>query len=142
MSRIRSRDTSPEIALRRELHALGLRFTLNNKCLPGKPDLVLPRYRAVVFVHGCFWHRHPGCNIATTPKSNTSFWREKFERNVARDQRVAQELATAGWRVFIAWECELQSKVRAKRTAEDIGRITRRRPDSPGLPAGEPGASA
>jgi DNA mismatch endonuclease (patch repair protein) len=123
MSRIRSRDTSPEIALRRALHALGLRFRLRNKRLPGKPDLILPRYNAAVFVHGCFWHRHAGCNIATTPKSNTSYWKEKFDRNVARDQRVSQQLTECGWRVFVAWECELQSKLRAERTAARLARV-------------------
>jgi DNA mismatch endonuclease (patch repair protein) len=125
MSRIRSRDTSPEIALRRALHGLGLRFRLSNRRLPGNPDLILPRYKAAVFVHGCFWHRHAGCNIATIPKSNTSYWQEKFDRNVARDQRVSQELTASGWRVFVAWECELQSKLRAERTAERLARAIR-----------------
>lgn len=109
MSRIRSRDTKPEIALRKALHALGLRFRLDNRRLPGKPDIVLPRYKAAVFVHGCFWHRHEGCKVATTPKSNTDFWVQKFDRNVARDARVAGELEALGWRVFVAWECDLDS---------------------------------
>jgi DNA mismatch endonuclease (patch repair protein) len=125
MARIRSKDTVPELALRRELHRLGLRFTLGNSKLLGKPDLVFPRYKAVVFVHGCFWHRHEGCSIATTPKSNTAFWQEKFDRNVGRDRRVAAELAGAGWRVFVAWECGLQSKVRAERTAAGIAAAIR-----------------
>lgn len=125
MARIRSSNTSPELALRRELHSLGLRFTLNNRKLPGKPDLVFPRHRAIVFVHGCFWHRHPGCNIATTPKSNTPFWQEKFDRNVARDSRVAAELTQLGWRVFVAWECGVQSGVRARETAERLARSIR-----------------
>lgn len=125
MARIRSKDTTPELALRRELHRLGLRFTLGNSKLPGKPDLVLPRYRAVIFVHGCFWHRHEGCGIATTPKSNTPFWQDKFDRNVSRDRRVATELAAAGWRVFVAWECALRSKVRAERTAASIAAAIR-----------------
>lgn len=133
MARIRSSDTSPEIALRRALHRLGLRFTLNNKRLPGKPDLVFPRHQAVVFVHGCFWHRHEGCNIATTPKSNTPFWQEKFDRNVARDTRVAAELERLGWRVLVAWECGLSSKTRANATAEQVAKLVReagaRRPD-------------
>lgn len=105
------------MALRRQLHALGLRYTLGNKRLPGKPDLVLPRHRAVVFVHGCFWHRHQGCNIATTPKSNTAFWTAKFDRNVERDARVKLELEALGWRVFTVWECEVQSGVRARDAA-------------------------
>ncbi len=125
MARIRSKDTSPEIALRRELHRLGLRYVLNNSRLPGKPDLVFPRFRAVVFVHGCFWHRHAGCNVATTPKSNTDFWKSKFDRNVARDTRVARELRDLGWRVYTAWECELQSKSKARMTAERIAREIR-----------------
>jgi DNA mismatch endonuclease (patch repair protein) len=121
MASIRSKDTVPELALRRGLHRLGMRFTLDNLGLPGKPDLVFPRYKAVVFVHGCFWHRHEGCNIATTPKSNTPFWQSKFDRNVARDRKVASELTESGWRVFVAWECELQSKARLERTAEALG---------------------
>src|SRR3546814_11416036 len=107
MSRIRSSNTSPELALRRALHALGFRFRLHRKDLPGKPDIVLPRYRTVVFVHGCFWHRHAGCKVATTPKSNTGFWIEKFDRNVARDSRSRELLETQGWNVIIVWECEL-----------------------------------
>lgn len=125
MARIRSSNTSPELALRRELHRLGLRFTLDNKKLVGKPDLVFPRHRAIVFVHGCFWHRHQGCNICTTPKSNTSFWQEKFDRNVARDARVSAQLDAMGWRVLIAWECELQSGIRARATAERLAGLIR-----------------
>ena len=128
MARIRSSNTSPEIALRRELHRLGLRFTLKNSELPGKPDLVFPRYRSIVFVHGCFWHRHAGCSIATTPKSNTLFWQAKFDRNVERDSRVSVELAAQGWRVYVAWECSLQSGTRARRTAEHIAQLLRGAP--------------
>ncbi len=117
MSRIRSSNTSPEIALRRALHALGLRFRLHRKDLPGKPDIVLPRYKAAVFVHGCFWHRHPGCNVATTPKSNTQFWVDKFDRNVARDARSSELLESQGWRVMVVWECELVSGRKAEQTA-------------------------
>lgn len=113
MSRIRSSNTSPELALRRALHALGFRFRLHRKDLPGKPDIVLPRYRTVVFVHGCFWHRHAGCKIATTPQSNTGFWVEKFDRNVARDSRSRELLETQGWKVIIAWECQLGSRRKA-----------------------------
>lgn len=125
MSRIRSKDTVPELALRRELHRLGLRYTLRNSRLPGKPDLVFPRHRAIVFVHGCFWHRHADCNIATTPKSNTPFWQAKFDRNVERDSRVALELQSQGWRVYVVWECDLQSKTRAVATAAKIARLVR-----------------
>lgn len=117
MSRIRSSNTSPELALRRALHALGFRFRLHCKDLPGKPDIVLPRYKTVVFVHGCFWHRHVGCKVATTPKSNTEFWVDKFDRNVARDTRSIGLLEAQGWKVIIAWECELSSARKAADTA-------------------------
>lgn len=110
MAAIRSKDTVPELALRKALHALGLRYRVNDRRLPGKPDIVFPRHRAVIFVHGCFWHRHAGCKVASTPKSNTDFWLDKFAKNVARDERSATILHTAGWRVFIVWECELGSR--------------------------------
>jgi DNA mismatch endonuclease (patch repair protein) len=117
MGRIRSRDTKPEIALRRALHQMGLRFRLGGAGLPGRPDIVLPRHRAIIFVHGCFWHRHHGCKVASTPKSNTTFWVGKFVKNVARDDRVTRELKATGWRVFVAWECELSAKSRLGATA-------------------------
>ena len=123
MSRIRGKDTQPELALRRVLHGLGLRYRLYGTGLPGKPDLVFPRYKAVVFVHGCFWHRHPGCSIATTPKSNTAFWLEKFEKNVARDARVATQLGEQGWRVFLAWECELSTPAKAAQVGERLAAL-------------------
>jgi DNA mismatch endonuclease (patch repair protein) len=110
MSRIKSKDTVPEVALRKALHALGFRFRLNGRKLPGKPDIVLSKYRTAIFVHGCFWHRHSNCRIATLPKSNTVFWVEKFDRNVRRDTRVIGELEQLGWAVLIVWECELSSK--------------------------------
>ena len=138
MSRIRGKDTAPELALRKALHALGLRYRLHAK-LPGKPDIVLPRHSAVVFVHGCFWHRHRGCRIATTPKSNTAFWREKFDRNVARDKRVRRQLRAAGWRVFVAWECQLSGKGKATERASALASRIRcssrwlRSPDAVGL---------
>lgn len=117
MSRIRSTNTSPEVALRRELHAMGFRFRLHRKDLPGKPDIVLPRYRTAIFVHGCFWHRHDGCKVATTPKSNTGFWQEKFDRNVARDARSEELLKAQGWAVIVVWECELGSRRKAVEAA-------------------------
>ncbi len=120
MSRIRSSNTSPEVALRSALHALGFRFRLHRKDLPGKPDIVLPGYRTAVFVHGCFWHRHNGCKIATTPKSNTEFWVEKFARNVARDARSRELLEAQGWRVIVIWECELAS---GRKVAESALRV-------------------
>lgn len=126
MARIKSSDTVPERSLRSALHRLGLRFRLRERGLPGKPDLIFPRHKAIVFVHGCFWHRHAGCKIATTPKSNTSFWVEKFERNVARDARVRTQLEAMGWKVLVAWECELNSEKKASSTAERIATEIRR----------------
>jgi DNA mismatch endonuclease (patch repair protein) len=125
MARIRSSDTAPEIALRRAIHRLGLRYVLHKKGLPGKPDLVFPRHRAIVLVHGCFWHRHQGCKIASEPKSNIPFWREKFDRNVARDRLVIGKLQALGWRVFLAWECELSSTVRVAGRAESLATAIR-----------------
>lgn len=119
MSRIRGKDTAPEMALRKALHALGLRYRLHAK-LPGKPDIVFTRYKAVVFVHGCFWHRHQGCKVASTPKSNTTFWQDKFDRNVVRDARAREALEAAGWRVFVAWECDLTGKGKA---ADEAARL-------------------
>lgn len=107
MSLIRSADTTPELALRRVLHRRGLRYTLGNKDLPGKPDLVFRRSRVAVFVHGCFWHRHEGCKVANMPKSNTDFWEQKFARNVARDAKARHRLEEMGWQVEVAWECQL-----------------------------------
>jgi DNA mismatch endonuclease (patch repair protein) len=125
MSRIQSRDTKPELALRKALHRLGFRFRVHRTGLPGKPDMVLAKYRTVIFVHGCFWHRHAGCNVATTPKSNTEFWNDKFSRNVARDERVIRQLEKEGWRVIIAWECEVDSAAKAVSRAMEIGSLLR-----------------
>ena len=107
MSRIRGRDTGPEIALRKSLHRMGFRYRLHSSKLPGRPDLVLSGRRAVVFVHGCFWHRHAECRFATTPASNVDFWKEKFKATVLRDVRVHEELRNLGWRVATVWECVL-----------------------------------
>ena len=106
MARIRGRDTAPELAVRRIAHRMGLRFRLHRKDLPGRPDLVFPKHRLVVFVHGCFWHRHEGCRRASTPKSNISFWVEKFAANVDRDARHEAALRALGWRVLVIWQCE------------------------------------
>ena len=108
MSRIRGRDTRPEMGLRRALHARGLRYRLHDRRLPGRPDIVFPRFRAACFVHGCFWHRHAGCRYATTPATRTAFWAAKFEANVARDARNRIELLAVGWRVAVVWECALR----------------------------------
>lgn len=98
------------MAVRRAAHALGLRFRLHRKNLPGRPDLVFPKHRLVLFVHGCFWHRHQGCKRATTPKTRADFWNSKFKENEARDKRVAAALREAGWRVAVIWECETTLK--------------------------------
>lgn len=108
MSRIRSRDTVPELVLRSLLHRAGFRFRLHPKQLPGRPDVILPKYRTAIFVHGCFWHRHRGCRNATTPSTRPEFWQAKFEGNVSRDARNHLELETAGWNVLTVWECELK----------------------------------
>ncbi|MBN2285805.1 MAG: DNA mismatch endonuclease Vsr [Tissierellales bacterium] len=107
MSRIRSKNTKPEIIVRSILHRNGYRFRLHKKDLPGKPDIVLPKFNTVVFVHGCFWHRHENCSDATTPKTSTDFWQKKFEDNVKRDKRNIKALQEAGWKVIIIWECEI-----------------------------------
>ena len=109
MSRIRGRDTVPELIVRRIAHRLGLRFRLYRKDLPGRPDLIFPRHRLAVFVHGCFWHRHDGCRYAYTPKSRIGFWTEKFAQNVARDQRNKKALQSLGWRVLVIWECKTRN---------------------------------
>lgn len=110
MSRIRGRDTTPELVVRRIAHCSGFRFRLYRNDLPGSPDLVFPRFRAVVFVHGCFWHRHAGCRYAYTPKTRIAFWTGKFKQNVARDRLVEDALRNLGWRVLVIWECETRSE--------------------------------
>lgn len=120
MSGIRGKNTRPEIAVRRALHRNGLRYRLHVRDLPGKPDIVLPRHRAIVNVHGCFWHRHPGCRFATTPSNNAEFWRAKLEGNVDRDKRTDEQLAFLGWRVFTVWECEVRNAVRLEYLANAI----------------------
>jgi len=108
MGRIRGKDTKPELIVRRLAHSLGYRFRLHRVGLPGRPDLVFPRYRTVVFVHGCFWHRHPGCPCAAVPKTRPEFWAAKFVSNVARDARNQAELRKLGWSVVVLWECEVE----------------------------------
>lgn len=107
MSRVRAKDTGPEMVVRRHLHKHGLRYVLHDKRLPGKPDLVFPSRRTVVFVHGCFWHAHAGCKRATLPSTRTEFWAEKIGGNAARDQRVEASLLSLGWRVITIWQCEI-----------------------------------
>lgn len=109
LAQIRQRDTAPELAVRRIAAALGLRLTRSNRDLPGSPDLANRTRRIAVFVHGCFWHRHPGCSRTTTPKSNRFFWLAKFRRNVERDRRVSEALRRLGFRLAIVWECESEN---------------------------------
>lgn len=110
MQAIRAKDTKPERIVRRGLHARGLRYRLHRKDLPGKPDLVFPGLRAVVFVNGCFWHAHEGCRFFSLPKTDREKWRKKLEGNRARDERDHAALRAAGWRVFVVWECDLKGK--------------------------------
>lgn len=110
MASIGNRDTIPELVLRRALHSRGLRYRLHDRKLSGTPDLVFPRFGAVCFVHGCFWHRHAGCPWAATPATRGQFWQAKFDSNVERDRRNQRELLTAGWRVAIVWECALRNR--------------------------------
>lgn len=109
MRAVKRAHTRPEIVVRQALHALGLRFRLHRRDLPGSPDIVLPKFRTVVFVHGCFWHRHSDCRYATTPKSRQEYWLPKFEANVERDARKEAQLRELGWRVLVMWECETKS---------------------------------
>lgn len=110
MSRIRSRDTRPERCVRSLLHRMGFRFRLGDEALPGRPDIVLPKYRTAVFVHGCFWHRHRRCRYSYTPKSRVKFWQAKFDANIRRDRQVRKRLAAIGWRVIVVWECEIRDE--------------------------------
>ena len=106
MSRVRQTHTGPEIRVRKAAHALGYRFRLHRRELPGTPDLVFPRSKRVIFVHGCFWHRHPGCSRTTIPKTRTDYWQNKFQENVARDTARIKELRSLGWETLVIWECE------------------------------------
>ena len=120
MARVQSRNTGPELILRRALHARGLRYKLHDSALPGRPDLVFPRFRAVCFVHGCFWHRHEGCRRTTTPATNREYWERKFEANVRRDRNHRAALLDAGWRVGVIWECALRPKRRLEEVAVGV----------------------
>lgn len=140
MSGIRAINTRPELSIRRLLFARGLRFRLHVKDLPGKPDLVFPKYEAVLFVHGCFWHRHESCRFTSTPASNVDFWMKKFKANLSRDARAIRALREQGWRVAVVWECELREEARATKMADRIAawlRSTKRlwRPTLPPEPS-------
>ena len=120
MSRVRGKDSNPEIALRRLVHGMGFRYRLHGRGLPGKPDLVFASRRAVIFMHGCFWHRHENCKLARLPKSGLAFWKTKLEENRRRDLRNQQRLQAEGWRVLVIWECELNDLDRVARIVRDF----------------------
>jgi DNA mismatch endonuclease (patch repair protein) len=127
LSAVRSRDTAPELIVRRLLHSMGLRFRLHRRDLPGRPDIMLPMHGTVILVHGCFWHRHPRCPQAQDPTRNSDFWQAKFMRNVQRDRDDQRSLRRLGWRVIIVWECETRNLPRLRRR---LGRL---------FPAARPG---
>jgi len=116
MSRVSSKDTKPEKIVRSFLHRAGFRFRLHARDLPGKPDVVLPKHKTAIFVHGCFWHRHPGCKRATTPKTRREFWMEKFKKNVRRDNLNQKKLKELGWEVIVVWACKLE-KIKSREEA-------------------------
>ena len=115
MSRIRNKDTKPEELVRKYLFSQGFRYRKNDARLPGKPDIVLPKYKTVIFVNGCFWHKHEGCKYFVWPKNNADFWKNKIEGNVIRDDKNYQQLKELGWKVLIIWECELKRSCQAER---------------------------
>jgi DNA mismatch endonuclease (patch repair protein) len=124
MSRIRSKDTNPEKVVRSLLHRMGYRFRLHVRTLPGAPDIVLLRYHTVIFVNGCFWHRHANCVLAYTPKTRTGFWKKKLSRNVARQHKVNDELEAMGWRVMTVWECDISDRLAlSQKLSESLPRI-------------------
>lgn len=124
MRNIHSKDTTPEKLVRAYLFKRGLRYRVADKRYPGKPDIVLPRYRTVVFIHGCFWHQHPGCRKAAMPKSNTAYWEPKLRRNVERDQENIRKLNELGWRTLVVWECELSKQQQEETLAKLYEEIT------------------
>jgi DNA mismatch endonuclease (patch repair protein) len=125
MSQIHGKDTQPELLVRSALHKAGFRFRLHVSNLPGRPDIVLPRHQTVVQVHGCFWHRHKHCRIAYTPKSNRSFWRAKFNSNVARDTEVKRQLRCRGWRVWTVWQCQAEDEAKLSRRVSALASVLR-----------------
>jgi len=120
MSRVKGRDTLPERQVRSLLFRLGYRFRLHSKKLPGKPDIILPRFRKVIFVHGCFWHSHAGCNRAIRPKTNEEFWQQKLDDNVNRDAKILSELRRLGWQPLVIWQCEIRDAESLEITLENF----------------------
>ena len=120
MSAIKSKNTKPEIAVRKLLHSMGYRFRLHRKDLPGSPDIVLPKYKTVIFVHGCFWHRHQNCKYASNPKTRREFWEKKFKENIERDKKTQEKLKNLGWKTKIVWECEIKKQDKLIKKIEDF----------------------
>lgn len=124
MSRIKGKDTKPEILVRKFLFSKGFRYRLHDKKLPGKPDIVLPKYKTVIFIHGCFWHGHEGCKYYVVPKTRTDWWLEKIGKNILNDSKAIQSLTEIGWKVVVIWECRLKTKVRDESLQDLIRSIT------------------
>ena len=120
MSAIKSKNTKPEITVRKLLHSMGYRFRLHKKDLPGSPDIVLPKYKTVIFVHGCFWHRHQNCKYASNPKTRREFWEKKFKENIERDKKTQEKLKNLGWKTKIVWECEIKKQDKLIKKLEDF----------------------
>jgi DNA mismatch endonuclease (patch repair protein) len=123
MSRIKGKDTKPEMLVRRFLHANGFRYKLHDKSLPGKPDIVLPKYKTVIFVHGCFWHGHEGCKYFKVPKTRTEWWENKITGNILQDSKVLSLLTSIGWKIIILWECDLKASYISESLAKLPGKI-------------------
>ena len=120
MSAIKSKNTKPEVEVRKLLHSMGFRFRLHKKDLPGSPDIVLPKYKTVIFVHGCFWHRHQRCKFASNPKTRVDFWNKKFNDNIERDIKNQEDLESLGWESKIIWECEIKDKKKLEKKLSQI----------------------
>lgn len=133
MSAIKSNDTKPEMLVRKYLHSMGLRYGLHNKKLPGSPDIVLRKYKTVIFINGCFWHGHDNCRYYRLPKSNIEFWQTKINRNRERDKRDIEALRKRGWRVIVVWECELRTKELRQQTLQKLFFSIQRTYDIPSI---------
>lgn len=123
MSKVKGYDTGPEMVVRKYLHSKGLRYRLQNKKLPGKPDITLPKYHTVIFVNGCFWHGHKGCKNFALPKTRTEWWKDKIYKTVQRDKTATKSLKKLGWNTIIVWECELKSKIKNKTLEKLLSKI-------------------
>lgn len=120
MSRIHSKDTKPELLIRSELHKLGFRFRLHNKNLPGSPDIVLNKFRTVIFINGCFWHGHKNCKYSSLPKTNSQFWKEKILKNIERDKIAKKQLRSQGWHIITVWTCQLRNSIKVNTAINKI----------------------